>query len=137
MSRIFADACYWIALLDPKDELHEPANEAKTRIGTSGLITTDEVLSELLTFFGDRGVKLRMIASDAVEGIRSAAAVVVVPQSRESFDSALALYRSRPDKQYSLVDCRSFELMKREGITEALTGDHHFEQEGFKALLRA
>ena len=35
-----------------------------------------------------------------------------------------------------LTDCISFVLMSEEGIAEALTGDHHFEQAGFTALLR-
>jgi len=41
----------------------------------------------------------------------------------------------RPDKGYSLVDCISMQTMRREGITDALTHDRHFEQEGFRALL--
>jgi predicted nucleic acid-binding protein len=28
------------------------------------------------------------------------------------------------------------QMMRREGLTEALTNDRHFEQEGFRALLR-
>jgi predicted nucleic acid-binding protein len=46
------------------------------------------------------------------------------------------LYRRRPDKAWSLTDCISFVVMQREGITEALTGDQHFEQAGFVALLK-
>jgi uncharacterized protein len=46
------------------------------------------------------------------------------------------LYHSRPDKRWSLTDCISFTVMKEEGIAEALTGDHHFEQAGFHALLK-
>ena len=61
----------------------------------------------------------------------------VVPQSRESFLSGLALYSARPDKRYSLTDCISMQTMRREGIDEALTSDRHFEQEGFQALFRA
>ena len=40
---------------------------------------------------------------------------------------------NQPD---SLTDCFSFVLMQRLGLTEALTSDLHFEQAGFKALLR-
>jgi predicted nucleic acid-binding protein len=62
--------------------------------------------------------------------------VHVMPQSRESFLSGLALYEARPDKNYSLTDCISMQTMRREGITEVLTNDHHFEQEGFHTLFR-
>jgi hypothetical protein len=47
-----------------------------------------------------------------------------------------ALYADRPDKYWSLTDCISFVVMKDHQITEALTGDHHFEQAGFVALLK-
>jgi len=60
----------------------------------------------------------------------------VIPQSRESFLAGLHLYRSRPDKGYSLVDCISMQTMRQEGLTEALTNDRHFEQQGFRALFR-
>jgi predicted nucleic acid-binding protein len=60
----------------------------------------------------------------------------VIPQSRESFLSGLRLYEARPDKGYSLVDCISMETMRKEGLTEALTNDRHFEQEGFRPLFR-
>lgn len=60
----------------------------------------------------------------------------VVPQSRQSFLAGLKLYRDRPDKGYSLTDRISMETMRREGLTDVLTNDRHFEQEGFRALLR-
>jgi len=46
------------------------------------------------------------------------------------------LYAERPDKGWSLTDCISFVVMRQQGITQALTGDHHFEQAGFTALLK-
>ncbi len=49
---------------------------------------------------------------------------------------AVSLYHARLDKQWSLTDCTSFVVMQREGILEALTGDHHFEQAGFVVLLK-
>ena len=52
------------------------------------------------------------------------------------FDKGVGLYAARPDKDWSLTDCISFVVMQEHGITDALTGDHHFEQAGFKALLR-
>jgi predicted nucleic acid-binding protein len=60
----------------------------------------------------------------------------VFPQSRISLLDALTFYESRPDKEYSLTDCISMQTMRREGITEVLTNDHHFTQEGFHILFQ-
>ena len=43
---------------------------------------------------------------------------------------------ARPDKGYSLTDCISMATMRKKGLTEVLTNDRHFEQEGFRALFR-
>ena len=56
--------------------------------------------------------------------------------SQEMVDQAVALFRSRPDKEWGLTDCVSFVVMKERGLTEALTADHHFEQAGFSILLK-
>jgi uncharacterized protein len=48
---------------------------------------------------------------------------------------AMALLQARLDKTYSLCDAVSFVLMRERGITDALTTDHHFDQEGFRRLL--
>jgi hypothetical protein len=61
--------------------------------------------------------------------------LTVVPADRTLMDAGFALYSQRPDKEWSLTDCISFVVMQREGITEALTADRHFEQAGFTALL--
>jgi len=50
--------------------------------------------------------------------------------------AGLDLYRARLDKGYSLTDCISMQIMRREGLTDVLTNDRHFEQEGFRALFR-
>ncbi len=61
----------------------------------------------------------------------------IIPQSRASFLDGLSLYHARPDKGYSLTDCISMQAMRRGGLTDALTNDRHFEQEGFRAVFRA
>jgi uncharacterized protein len=48
---------------------------------------------------------------------------------------AMALLRRRLDKTYSLCDAVSFVLMAERSMSEALTTDRHFEQEGFRRLL--
>jgi hypothetical protein len=61
--------------------------------------------------------------------------VTIVPCDQGLLEAAIELFSHRPDKRWSLTDCTSFVVMEREGIAEALTGDHHFEQAGFVPLL--
>jgi len=68
--------------------------------------------------------------------LRSDADVTIVPAVTDLFNAGLTLYRARDDKKWSLTDGISFVVMEREGISEVLTGNHNFDQAGFKALLR-
>ena len=94
------------------------------------------MLCEYLAFFAGARHNVRAEAGRIVAELVKDRAVRVVPQSRESFLLGLQLYRARPDKGYSLTDCISMQAMRREGLTDALTNDHHFEQEGFRSLFR-
>jgi len=132
---VFADTLYWGASLHPQDQYRVPAVRARAAIGEALLVTTDEVLTELLDGLAQRGPNLREVGAQAVRKILTDARVMVHPQSRTSFLAGLRLYEQRFDKGYSLVDCVSMTTMRRHGITQILTNDHHFTQEGFKALL--
>jgi predicted nucleic acid-binding protein len=132
---VFADTFYWIALIHRKDASNRAVLEF-SRTFASTFITTDEVLTEVLAFCSSEE-GLRTDATRAVRGILAASNVRVLPQSREGFLNGLDLYEARPDKGYSLADCISMQIMRREGLTDVLTNDRHFEQEGFRALFRA
>lgn len=67
--------------------------------------------------------------------MRAHSRVEIVSADSRSFAAGFELFASRADKDWSLVDCISFALMKKREISEALTGDRHFEQAGFRALL--
>jgi predicted nucleic acid-binding protein len=62
--------------------------------------------------------------------------VSVLSPSQATFLDGLDLYERRQDKQYSLTDCISMQVMRREGLTDVLTNDHHVEQEGFRILFQ-
>ena len=62
--------------------------------------------------------------------------VDIVPLSEALYARALQLYRERPDKEWGLTDCVSFLVMQDRGLIESLTTDEHFQQAGFRALLR-
>jgi uncharacterized protein len=79
--------------------------------------------------------QLRRIAALQADGVYADASITVLPQTRQRFEDGFALYKSRPDKAYSLTDCISMNTMRQEGFSEILTHDAHFTQEGFTILL--
>jgi uncharacterized protein len=136
MTSIFADAGYWIALQNPDDELHGKAKAVSATLGSVFLVTSEMVLTEYLNYFAGRGDRLRSMAGAWVQRMRGMPNIDIVPQTTELFRDAVALYVDRSDKGWSLTDCASFRIMSARGIVEALSHDKHFEQAGFKALLR-
>ncbi len=135
MRRIFVDALYWIAIISRRDQWHQAAVDASRALINCRLVTTDEVLIEVLNAFGESGPFLRREATVFVRDLMSDPAATVITQSRPTFLVGLALYEARPDKGYSLTDCISMATMRQEGISEILTHDAHFVQEGFIKLL--
>ena len=131
---LFADAFYWIALVFPRDAHHSVVLSFSRTLGPVHLVTTDEVLTEVLSHFARFGPYWRTKAADLVHGVRLDPLVEVLPQTRADFDSALVLYEARLDKEYSLVDCRSMAALTAMGISDVLTNDRHFAQEGFVVL---
>ncbi len=133
MRTVFADTLYWIAIFLPNDPWTDTAKTVD--LGDTRLVTTEEVLSEFLTGVAGFGEHIRRLACELVRNILDSPEIDVLPQSHASFQGGLALYERRPDKNYSLVDCITMNVMKREGIQEILTNDRHFVQEGFVRLL--
>ena len=133
MTTAFADTYYYIALLSPNDSTHARAIEVTAHLQPA-MVTTAWVLSELAAAMSAPAKRQRFLK--LFDDLRASAEVKIIPASPELFEQGMSLYRARPDKAWSLTDCISFIVMEREGLTEALTGDHHFEQAGFVALLK-
>lgn len=131
MTAWFADSHYYLALLNRRDQDHALALEFSRK--APRLVTTQFVLIEVgdgLAAPTRRAQYARLLATLAARP-----EIEVVPASDELFRSAAALYGERRDKAWSMTDCTSFVVMREHGLDEALTGDHHFEQAGFAALL--
>jgi uncharacterized protein len=133
---IFADTFYWVALLSPRDAFHGQAIAITAKLGNTKVITTDEVLTEVLNFLSESGVNLRKRAANTIRQLLNAdlGKVTVLSQSHATFLGGLELYEQRLDKGYSLTDCISMITMKQMDINRILTHDHHFTQEGFTIL---
>ena len=135
MKQVFADTQFFIALINVKDQGRRQVAAAGPSLRGVILVTTEEVLTEVLTFFAERGRHLRELAAASVDRILAEPGTIVLAQSHESFLDGFVFYKARPDKGYSLTDAISMTAMNRLGITAILTHDHHFAQEGFQTLL--
>jgi predicted nucleic acid-binding protein len=133
---VFLDAAYAIALASPPDQFHSLAVSLADQLEAKGtrMVTTPAVLLEI----GNALAKLqhRRAAARLLASIRADPNIEVVPFSDELFAQGLKLYSERPDKEWGLTDCVSFVIMRARGIADALTPDEHFQQAGFRALLR-
>jgi uncharacterized protein len=135
---VFVDTAHWVAIYDRKDNLHGQARDRHSRLEKDRrFVTTDFVLTEFLNYFSGHGPLLRKGASATIAQILKNPNCLVVPASRDYFQRGVELYASRPDKNYSLVDCISILVMKDQEIQEVLSPDECFKQEGFTCLLLA
>src|SRR5260221_5639590 len=125
MRSVFADTSYWIAILDPRDQLREQALTISDRLGSAIIVTSQMVLVELLNSFSATTPVLRHAAAELVERLRRKRGVVIRPQTPEQFENAFLRYSQATDKQWILTDCVSFQIMEVEGIESALSYDRH------------
>jgi predicted nucleic acid-binding protein len=134
MSPVFVDSFYFFAILNPADAAHGDAVEFSKRLAAP-LVTTTWIVAELadgLARSSSRSTVRRVVSS-----FRAVPANEIAATTDDLFERGLELYHSRTDKHWSLTDCISFVVMAERGIRDALTGDHHYEQAGFTALLKA
>lgn len=132
MKPCFADAFYYLALLNENDAAHESALAVSAR--SLRLVTTWWVLTEVADAMSAPHRRHLFLA--LLETILADQFTEIEPISRWTLDAGLALYRERPDKDWSLTDCISFAVMRERGLDDALTGDRHFAQAGFNPLLQ-
>ena len=94
-------------------------------------LVTEYVLWETMNFASGTGNRAK--SHVLMRHVLESPDFEVVPARFDLFEAGLQLHAQRPDKAWSLTDCISFVVMTDRGLSEALTGDHHFEQAGFRA----
>jgi predicted nucleic acid-binding protein len=129
---VFVDTFYWIARINPRDQWHQKALALKSSLKNARLITSEAVLIELLNYFSDYGPEMREAVALIVRYIMDDSNAGVFPSN---LNEGLTLFEARLDKGYSMTDCISMTIMRSLDVTEVLTHDHHFAQEGFITLL--
>ena len=133
MSAVFADTYYYLALMNPRDSANSRAVEFSAR-WKRRIVTTTWVLVEVADALAYP--PQRPLFGLLMDALRSDRQTLVRPATESIFQRGVEFYESRPDKAWSLTDCISFLTMTDHDLTDALTGDHHFEQAGYVALLK-
>lgn len=135
MPVVFVDTVAWIALANTRDSLHDAARVAFDQLWNvnTSFLTSEFVLLELGNTLSSPEFRIR--TAGFIKTLRHSSAIEIVPATTQLFDRGLALFESRTDKDWGLVDCTSFVIMTERQIGEAFTEDRHFEQAGFAKLL--
>lgn len=139
-SSLFVDTSGWACLLNRNDPLHpsmrtiyEGAIKRKRTI-----VTTNLVLTELVPLLETRAKHITRVEILAyVDALRVAPFISIMHVDEQLDSDAWDTRKRYQDKKWSVVDAASFVVMRRHGITEALTTNHHFEQAGFARVPQA
>lgn len=139
MANRFVDTAGWGNLLDSTQKHHALAAKLYRDARKQGrkIITTNYILAELVALLTSplRIARPKIIA--VIEGLKASPYIEIIHVDASLDEQAWQLFSQRQDKEWSLVDCSSFVIMQKLGLTEALTTDHHFEQAGFIRLLKS
>lgn len=123
---VFVDTVFLLALVNRRCT-------SEPRLGRE--LTTEYVLWELVNALSTPVDRPK--AHALIDRIRTASDWELVPASARLFEAGLSLHAKRVDKEWSLTDCISFQVMESRQLSRALTYDSHFEQAGFHPLLRS
>ena len=132
-NKVFIDTLFVVALINQHDVYHDKATKLADEYEGVSLLTTDVVLLEIGNALA-RNFKEQAV--EVIDDFLASGEVEIVRLDPQLFDRAYSLYRQYRDKEWGLVDCVSFIVMREAGVTSGLTFDQHFVQAGFQALLR-
>jgi predicted nucleic acid-binding protein len=132
----FLDTGFVIALVSPRDNHHVVAQNLFRSIEENGisLVTSQAVVLEVGAALSKQ--PFRRAAVNIIDVLQTDPQIEIVAVDAALLDRGFDLFKKRADKEWSLADCVSFEIMRDRGISDALSTDAHFTQAGFTALLR-
>lgn len=132
LNRIFVDTSYIIALINERDDYHNRALDLADVYDGYPLVISEPILLEIGNALC-RNYKEE--SSQVIENFMTADDVDLIPLTSDLFKRGFDLYRQYKDKDWGLVDCISFIIMRDHNINDVLTFDRHFSQAGFNLLL--
>lgn len=132
MKTCFVDTSALYAAMDADDEFHRRAVKAWDRKLSDGcsmvisnyvIVETTALLQTRLGGEAAKGFTERLIPLMRIEWV-----------DEEVHREATTAYLTALKKKLSLVDCTSFIIMRKLGITEAFAFDRHFTEQGFTSV---
>jgi predicted nucleic acid-binding protein len=130
--RVFVDTSAFLAILSSDDKNHTQAGQVWTDMVTqeTQLLCSNYVLVE--TF----ALTQRRLGVQAVRTLQEDILPVVNVEwvDEECHQASVSALLTAGQKRLSLVDCVSFEVMRRLGINTAFAFDHHFGEQGFRVI---
>jgi predicted nucleic acid-binding protein len=137
LTPILVDTWALLALANVEDQWHGAAEQVSEQLERRGcpLVVTEWILAEFLGSAARPPVRRSAVA--IVDQLRRSSLTEIIPATHDEWERGFEVYRARPDKSWSLVDCISILLCRRQGIEDVFTGDQHFEQAGLRILVRS
>jgi len=131
--RLFLDTAFIQALLSRRDQYHAQARAVLPRVRSASEVWVTEAV--LIEVGNALSASNRADAASFIRQCYQTANMRIVSVDTTLLDEAIGLYEARPDKAWGLTDCISFVVMRRHGLTDAVTADNHFIQARYRALL--
>jgi predicted nucleic acid-binding protein len=129
---VFVDTSALLAVLDRRDGRHESAKRTWIELLEAGspLVCHNYILVETSAVLARRmGMEAaRLFVRDVVPALR------IVWITRDIHEAAVGAQLTAGRRALSLVDCASFEIMRRAGLREVFAFDPHFEEFGYEPV---
>ena len=135
---LFVDTSGWIEVFGQKLELHQQAENILVQAVAKNrpIITTNYVIVEFIGSGQKKcGFHYREDLFKAYLQIRNLPGIEIIHIDARIHTEELTRLRGWADKEWSLVDATSFNVMHARKITDALAKDGHFDEAGFNELL--
>lgn len=133
--KYFIDTSYIVALYQKNDILHPKAKKLKASLSLRDqLYTTEAILLEIGNSLSQH--RFREDVSLFLKTAYKNPSLNLILLDTPLIKKGIERFSKRFDKEWGLVDCISFIVMEIYDIQNALTSDTHFEQAGFRALMK-
>ena len=136
MNPVLLDTSGLIATVNTDDQWHNLAGPIwqDLLVSRAPLLITSLVLIEIAD--GLSRIRYRNLAIDLRDRLRASPRVEVIQVNPEDEVRAWELYRRGSDKEWGMTDCVSIIVARSRNAAEVFSADHHFEQAGFRILLK-